>query len=330
MQPFSYVRAADSAAAIASAQDASARFLAGGTNLVDLMKGGVENPRRLIDISRLPLTAIDERPDGGVRIGALARNSDTANHPLVRSRYPLLSKALLSGATPQLRNAATVGGNILQRTRCHYFYDTAFAMCNKREPGSGCAAIEGHNRMHAIFGASEHCVATHPSDMCVALSALDALVCVQGAAGERAVSMMDFHRLPGEDPHVETRLVPGELIVAINLPPSAFAEHCAYVKVRDRASFAFAVVSVAAALDLRDGVIADARIAFGGVAHKPWRAFEAEQLLVGRSADDDTFSEAAEAAVVGARPLRDNAFKVELARRIVRRALRIASRSALF
>jgi xanthine dehydrogenase YagS FAD-binding subunit len=329
MQPFSYVRATDTAAAIASAHDATAKFLAGGTNLIDLMKGGVENPQRLIDISHLPLTAIDERTDGGLRIGALARNSDTANHPLVRSRYPLLSKALLSGATPQLRNAATVGGNILQRTRCHYFYDRAFAMCNKRVPGSGCAAIEGENRMHAIFGASEHCVATHPSDMCVALSALDALVCVQGAAGERSVSMMDFHRLPGEDPHVETRLISGELIVAVMLPPSAFAEHCAYVKVRDRASFAFAIVSVAAALDLRDGVIADARIALGGVAHKPWRAFESEQLLVGRSVGDDAFSDASEAVAAGARPLKDNAFKVELTKRAVLRALRIASRAVL-
>jgi xanthine dehydrogenase YagS FAD-binding subunit len=327
MQPFSYVRPADAAAAIAAGHDASAKFLAGGTNLVDLMKGGVENPQRLVDISRLPLAAIDERSDGSVRLGALARNSDTANHPLVRSRYPLLSKALLAGATPQLRNAATIGGNILQRTRCPYFYDATFRMCNKRDPGSGCAAIEGHNRMHAIFGASEHCVATHPSDMCVALSALDALVCLRGAAGERAVSMMDFHRLPGDDPQTETRLVPGELIVAVNLPVSAFAEHCAYVKVRDRASFAFAIVSVAAAIAVRDDVITDARVALGGVAHKPWRAFEAEQLLVDRRLDDDAFAEAADAAVAGARPLRDNGFKVELTKRAVLRALRTASGS---
>jgi xanthine dehydrogenase YagS FAD-binding subunit len=325
MRPFTYLRASDASAAIESARDSGAKYIAGGTNVVDLMKGGVEVPRQLIDINRLPLADIAELADGGLRIGALARNSDTANHPLVREHYPLLSRALLSGATPQLRNAASVGGNVLQRTRCHYFYDTGFRMCNKRDPGSGCAAIEGHNRMHAILGASEHCVATHPSDMCVALSALDALVRVQGAAGERTVSMLDFHRLPGEEPHVETRLLPEELIVAIDLPASSFAQRSAYVKVRDRASFAFAVVSVAAAFDVRDGTISEARIALGGVAHKPWRAFEAERLLGGRHPDDAAFSEAADAALEGARPLKHNAFKVELTKRALLRALRQAA-----
>ena len=324
MQPFSYTRADDADAAIGFAAAPGAKYLAGGTNLVDLMKGGVEAPQTLVDITRLPLADILELPEGGIRIGALARNSDTADHPLIRARYPLLSRALLSGATPQLRNAATIGGNILQRTRCHYFYDPAFGMCNKREPGSGCAAIEGHNRMHAILGASERCVATHPSDMCVALSALDALVRIRGAAGERAISMLDFHRLPGDDPHVETRLVPGELIVAVDVPPSAFVRHCAYVKVRDRASFAFALVSAAIGLQVQDGVIRDARVALGGVAHKPWRAFESEQLLVGTPIDAAPFAEAAEAAVDGARALRDNAFKIDLAKRAVVRALRIA------
>lgn len=324
MQPFTYTRAQDVDAAIAGAAAPGTKYLAGGTNLVDLMKGGVETPQALVDIGRLGLAAIEELPPGGIRIGALARNSDVADHPLVRSNYPLLARALLSGATPQLRNAATVGGNILQRTRCHYFYDAAFAMCNKRDPGSGCAAVEGHNRQHAIFGASEHCVATHPSDMCVALSALDALVRVRGAAGERAISMLDFHRLPGDEPHVETRLVPGELIVSVDIPPSAFVKHCAYLKVRDRASFAFALVSVAAALRVHEGLIRDARVALGGVAHKPWRAFGAEQLLVDTPIDAAPLEEAAEAAVAGAVALEHNAFKIDLARRAVLRALRIA------
>lgn len=324
MQPFTYTRAADAEAAIAAAAMPGAKYLAGGTNLVDLMKGGVETPQALVDISRLALAGIEELPKGGVRVGALARNSDVADHPLIRRHYPLLARALLSGATPQLRNAATVGGNILQRTRCHYFYDPAFTMCNKREPGSGCAAIEGHNRQHAIFGASEHCVATHPSDMCVALSALDALVRVRGAAGGRAISMLDFHRLPGDEPHIDTRLVPGELITAVDLPPSAFVRHCAYVKVRDRASFAFALVSVAVAFRVHEGLIRDARVALGGVAHKPWRAFGAEQLLVDTPVDAAPLEDAAEAAVGGATALGDNAFKIDLARRAVLRAMRVA------
>ena len=324
MQPFTYTRAHDVDAAIACAAAPGAKYLAGGTNLVDLMKGGVETPHALVDIGRLGLAAIEEMPHGGVRIGALARNSDVADHPLIRSHYPLLARALLSGATQQLRNAATIGGNILQRTRCHYFYDAAFAMCNKREPGSGCAAIGGHNRQHAIFGASEHCVATHPSDMCVALSALDALVRVRGAAGERAISMLDFHRLPGDEPHVETRLVPGELIVSGDIPASAFVKHCAYLKVRDRASFAFALVSAAVAFRVHEGLIRDARVALGAVAHKPWRAFGAEQLLVDTPVDAAPLEAAADAAVAGAVALEHNAFKVDLARRAVLRALRIA------
>ncbi|HEX2828438.1 MAG TPA: xanthine dehydrogenase family protein subunit M [Burkholderiales bacterium] len=324
MQPFTYTRAMEIDKAIAAAAAPGAKYLAGGTNLVDLMKGGVETPQALVDIRRLGLDAVEELPDGGVRIGALAKNSDVADHPLIRRLYPLLARALLSGATPQLRNAATVGGNILQRTRCHYFYDTAFAACNKRDPGSGCAALEGENRMHAILGSSEHCVATHPSDMCVALSALDALVRVRGAAGERTISMLDFHRLPGDEPHVETRLIPGELIVAVDLPASAFVRHCAYLKVRDRASFAFALVSVAAAFRVHEGLIRDARIALGGVAHKPWRAFDAEQMLLDTPVDAAPLEQAAEAALAGARALAHNAFKIDLARRAVLRALRVA------
>jgi xanthine dehydrogenase YagS FAD-binding subunit len=324
MQPFTYMRAADEQSAIAHAAAPGAKYLAGGTNLVDLMKGGVETPHALIDITRLALDGIEELPQGGMRIGALARNTDVADHPLVRRHYPLLARALLAGASPQLRNAATVGGNILQRTRCHYFYDPVFPMCNKRDPGSGCAAIEGHNRMHAIFGASEHCVATHPSDMCVALAALDALVRVRGAAGERTISMLDFHRLPGDEPHVETRLVAGELITAVDIPQSSFVRHCAYVKVRDRASFAFALVSVAAAFRVHEGLVRDARIALGGVAHKPWRAFDAEQALVDTPVDAAPFEAAADAAVAGARALKHNAFKIELARSAVMRALSVA------
>src|SRR5471030_114863 len=280
----------------------------------------------MIDITRLPFSEIVAQSDGGVRIGALARNSDAANHELIRVRYPLLAQALLAGAPPQLRNMATVGGNLMQRTRCYYFADTAFQMCNKRNPGSGCAAREGYNRIHAILGASEQCIATHPSDMCVALAALDAVVRVRGRKGERAIPIGEFHRLPGSTPQIETTLAPGELIVAVDLPPSAYAEHSHYLKLRDRASYAFALVSVAAALDTdaRSGVVRSARIALGGVAHKPWRATGAERVLAGRTLDASTLAAAAEAAVGGARPYRDNRFKVDLARRAVVRALEIA------
>jgi xanthine dehydrogenase YagS FAD-binding subunit len=277
----------------------------------------------LIDITRLPLAQVEELPGGkGVRIGALARNSDVADHPLIRQRYPVLSQAFLAGASPQLRNMATVGGNLLQRTRCYYFYDPAFPACNKRNPGSGCGALEGYNRVHAILGQSDQCIATNPSDMNVALAALDAIVRVQGAKGEREIPIADFHRLPGDTPNVDTNLQPDELITAVDLPalPSATRSH--YLKVRDRASYAFALVSVAAILDLGpDGTITGARIALGGVAHKPWRGLEAEKGLAGQKADEKSFRAAAEAALAGAKGYKHNSFKIELAKRSIVRAL---------
>src|SRR5436305_1048347 len=272
MKPFSYLRATDPASAV-SQLGADGKFLGGGTNLVDLMKMGVETPARLVDINKLPLAQIDELPGGGVRIGALARNSDVADHPLIKSRYPVLSQALVSGASPQLRNMATVGGNLMQRTRCFYFYDPAFPKCNKRQPGSGCGALEGFNRIHAILGQSDQCIATHPSDMCVAMAALDAVVRVQGPKREREIAFSDFHRLPGNTPDRDTNLARDELIIAVDLPAMPFAARSHYLKVRDRASYAFALVSVAAALDLdANNKLKDARVAHGGVAHKPWRA----------------------------------------------------------
>jgi xanthine dehydrogenase YagS FAD-binding subunit len=328
MNSLFYDRANNIDHAIRLAQQPGSRFIGGGTNLLDLVKGGVEQPIRLVDVNRLALAEIAELPDGGVRIGALARNTDTANHPLIRQRYPLLSQALLSGASPQLRNMATVGGNLMQRTRCYYFYDTAFDMCNKRNPGSGCAAQEGFNRMHAIFGASDQCIAVNPSDMSVALAALDAVVRVRGVQGERSITFGDFHRLPGDAPQLDTTLAPGELITAVDLPASPFAAHSHYLKVRDRASYAFALVSVAAALDLRDGVIRGARVALGGVAHKPWRVTAAEAALIGHRLDDAALNDAASAAVQGARPYQHNRFKVELARRAVIRALHTAGEMA--
>jgi xanthine dehydrogenase YagS FAD-binding subunit len=324
MNSLFYQRAANIDDAVRLGQQPGTKFIGGGTNLLDLVKGGVEQPVRLVDITRLALADISELPDGGVRIGALARNSDTANHPLIRQRYPLLSQALLSGASPQLRNMATVGGNLMQRTRCYYFYDTAFDMCNKRVPGSGCAAKEGYNRMHAILGASEQCIAVNPSDMGVALAALDASVRVRGPQGERRIPFADFHRLPGDTPAIDTTLAPGELITALDLPASPFAAHSHYLKVRDRASYAFALVSVAAALELRDGVVRSARIALGGVAHKPWRAVAAENALAGQRLDAAALKNAAMLAVSGAHPYRHNAFKVPLAQRAVIRALRTA------
>lgn len=324
MNSFLYERAANIEDAVRRAQQPGARFVGGGTNLLDLVKGGVEQPVRLIDVSRLALSDIAELPGGGMRIGALASNSDTANHPLIRQRYPLLSQALLAGASPQLRNMATVGGNLMQRTRCYYFYDTAFDMCNKRVPGSGCAAKDGYNRIHAILGASEQCIAVNPSDMSVALAALDAVVRVRGPKGERTIAFADFHRLPGDTPDKDTTLAQGELITAVDLPASSFAGHSYYLKVRDRASYAFALVSVAAALDLRDGVVRNARVAMGGVAHKPWRAVDAENALAGRALDPASVEDAAKLAVRGAKPYRHNAFKVELAQRAVIRALRVA------
>ncbi|HEV3471305.1 MAG TPA: xanthine dehydrogenase family protein subunit M [Pyrinomonadaceae bacterium] len=328
MRPFKYVRAGDAAgAARAVAANPRAKFLAGGTNILDLMKEDVERPNELVDLTRLKLSEIKELR-GGVSIGALATNSDTANHPLVRRNYPLLTQAIVAGASAQLRNMATNGGNLLQRTRCQYFYDTAMP-CNKREPGTGCGALEGLNRLHAIFGWSEKCVATYPGDMANALYALDAVVRVRGADGrERAVPVGEFHRLPGDTPERDTNLQHGDLVVAIELPKSDFAKNSYYLKVRDRASYAFALVAVAAALELDGGRVKQARVVLGGVAHKPWRSPEAEGALAGRPASEETFRQAAEAALKGAKPLAHNAYKVELGKRAVVRALMRASRLA--
>lgn len=325
MKPFSYVRTTEQGTAIQTvSRDRQTMFIGGGTNLIDLMKGGVTQPEQLVDITRLPLAEITTLQGGGLRIGALVRNSDLAYNALVRDRAPLLSQAILAGASPQLRNMATVGGNLMQRTRCYYFTDTTMA-CNKREPGSGCAAIEGYNRIHAIFGTSDKCIATHPSDMCVALAALDAVVQVEGPVGNRTIPFGEFHLLPGDTPERETVLQHGELIVAIDLPESPFAERSHYLKIRDRASYAFALVSVAAALDLENDTIRAARVALGGVAHKPWRAVAAERILVGASANEETFAAAAAATVEEAQPQRFNNFKVELAKRAIVRALTIAA-----
>jgi xanthine dehydrogenase YagS FAD-binding subunit len=321
MRPFSYFRATDRASAL-SQVGADGKFLGGGTNLIDLMKMGVETPPRLVDINKLPLAQIEELPGGGLRIGALARNSDVVDHDLIKTRYPVLSQALISGASPQLRNMATVGGNLMQRTRCFYFYDPAFPKCNKRQPGSGCGALEGFNRIHAILGQSEQCIATHPSDMCVALAALDAVVRVVGSKGEREIAFADFHRLPGATPNVDTNLAPDELITAVDLPAIPFAAKSHYLKVRDRATYAFALVSVAAILDLDDTKkIKSTRIALGGVAHKPWRAAKSEQALIGKRAEEATFRAAAEAELTHAKAYKYNAFKIELAKRSIIRAL---------
>jgi xanthine dehydrogenase YagS FAD-binding subunit len=319
MREFSYVRAANISDAIDQAAG-SAKYLAGGTNLIDLMREEVERPERLVDITRLPLADIEDLPSGGLRLGALARNSQVAHDDRVRRRYPLLAKAILNGASPQLRNKATVGGNLLQRTRCGYFYDAA-AACNKRVPGTGCDALDGFNRTHAVLGSSESCIAVHPSDMCVALAALDAVVNVHGPGGvRRAVPLTDFHRLPGRTPDVETELRDGELITSVDLPPGPPGQ-AAYVKVRDRASYAFALVSVAVLLRVEQGRTAAVRIALGGVAHKPWRAYSAEEMLTGAVAEEPAFRLAAEEAVAEAHPRQHNGFKVELAERLIRRTL---------
>jgi xanthine dehydrogenase YagS FAD-binding subunit len=322
VKPFNYVRPADARAAIAAAGDGSASFLAGGTTLVDLMRLEVMTPSAVVDLSPLPLTQI-ERAGDGLRIGAMARNTAVATHPLVVERYPLLAHALLAGASQQVRNMATVGGNLLQRTRCPYFRDLAVA-CNKRAPGSGCSAIDGFTRSHAILGTSEACIATHPSDMCVALAALDAVVHTRGAGRERAIPFAEFHTLPGDHPEVESALEPGELVTHVELPASPFAAHAHYVKVRDRAAFAFALASAAVGLDVVDGKIRAARIALGGVATRPWRAAEAEQALVGQAPGRASFERAAAAAIVDPKPRRDNAFKVALAKRTIVRALELA------
>lgn len=327
MQPFEFERASDPRAAVAAIAAApQAKFLAGGTNLVDLMKQHVELPTHLVDINRLELAKIEELPDGGVRLGALAKNSDTADHALVRTRYPLLSQAILAGASAQLRNAATNGGNLLQRTRCYYFYDPAYEQCNKRKPGSGCGAIGGYNRIHAILGQSPECIATHPSDMCVALAALGATVRVQGKKGERVIAFDDFHRLPGKTPEVDTNLRPDELILSIDLPKEGYAGNSVYVKVRDRASYAFALVSAAAALEMDGGTIRSARLALGGVAHKPWRSEKAEAMLRGKPATEESFRAAADEAVRGAKTYEHNAFKVEMAKQTIVRAFTQAAK----
>ena len=313
MTPFSYNRASDTAHAVQLA-GAGGRFLAGGTNLVDLMRETVERPAALVDVSGVA-DIIEERADGGLLIGAGVKNSALAAHDAVRTRYPVLARALLAGASAQIRNMASVGGNLLQRTRCTYFYDTEGSRCNKRRPGEGCDAIGGLNRIHAILGASDACVATHPSDMCVALAALDAMVHVSGPTGDRQVAMTDFHRLPGDAPDIETVLAPGDLVTAVELPAMPLAAHSTYRKVRDRASYAFALVSVAAALEVKDGRVGDVRLALGGVAHKPWRATRAEALLKGGPATVEAFRAGIQAELADARPLSDNGFKIELAAR---------------
>jgi xanthine dehydrogenase YagS FAD-binding subunit len=325
MNPFAYQRATDPNAAIHAVSARGAKFLGGGTNLVDLMKDGVEHPTLLVDVNHLDLARVVDSPNGGVMIGALLRNSDLANHTIIRSNYPLLSEALLSGASPQLRNMATTGGNLMQRTRCYYFMDTAFPACNKRIPGSGCAAIKGFNRIHAILGASEECIATNPSDMNVALAALGAAIHVQGSKGKRSVAFADFHRLPGNTPQLDTNLRPDELILAVELPAAKFAKHSSYLKVRDRNSYAFALVSVAAGLEIDGGTIKSAGLALGGVAHKPWRSLEAERSLIGVTPGPEVFRKAASLAVAGAKPYEHNAFKIELARQNVVRALTLAA-----
>jgi xanthine dehydrogenase YagS FAD-binding subunit len=321
MNPFGYVRATSVADAVRQmSADTSAKLIAGGTNLIDLMKEGVEHPSRLIDITRLPLSKVEEASDRGVRIGALVPNSDLAYHPLIEARYPLLGSAILAGASAQLRNMASTAGNLLQRTRCLYFYDTT-TPCNKRRPGSGCSAIGGINRMHAILGASEHCIATHPSDMCVALAALDARVLVIGGGAERAIAFADFHRLPGDTPHLDSNLRPDEIVTAVELPPKGFAASYSYLKLRDRLSYAFALVSVAAGLDIQGGVIREARLALGGVAHKPWRDPAAEACLAGAAPTPENFRKAADIVLRDARGFGHNDFKIELARRAIVRAL---------
>ncbi|MEN5032173.1 MULTISPECIES: xanthine dehydrogenase family protein subunit M [Pseudomonas] len=319
MNPFSYSKPSDIAQAVNLAGPAS-RFIAGGTNLLDLMKENIARPEHLIDITGLPLKDVRATDSGGLMIGALVSNADLAWHPLIERDYPLLSQAILAGASPQLRNMASTGGNLLQRTRCYYFYDSTVP-CNKREPGTGCPAKEGLNRIHAILGASDACVATHPSDMCVALAALEARVHVQGRAGARVIEFADFHRLPGDAPQRDNQLADDELITAVELPAPRFQQHSHYLKIRDRASYAFALISVAAAVELDGDVIRDVRIALGGVAHKPWRDTAVEQSLKGQPVSRENFVAAADAMLRDAQPLAHNAFKIKLARRAIVRAL---------
>jgi xanthine dehydrogenase YagS FAD-binding subunit len=323
---FQYTRAADVADAVRQmAASPAAKFIAGGTNLVDLMKMDVERPTKLIDVSKLPLNKVEETAGGGLRIGALVPNSDLAYHPLVERRYPVLSSALLAGASQQLRNMASVGGNLLQRTRCTYFYDIA-TPCNKREPRTGCGAIGGHNRMNAILGTSEACIAVHPSDMCVALAMLEATVHVTGPRGERTIALLDFHRLPGDTPQRDTNVEAGELITAIELPPRGFSTNYTYLKIRDRLSYAFALVSIAVGLELDGATIKEGRFALGGVAHKPWRNPQAEAALRGKAVGEATFMQAADLVLCDAKGFGHNTFKIDLARRAIVRALSQAAR----
>jgi xanthine dehydrogenase YagS FAD-binding subunit len=332
MKSFSYERATATEGAIHAGAARGAKFLAGGTNLVDLMKYGVESPTTLVDINHLALKEIVAGPDGGVTVGALVRNSDLANHPLIKTQYPLLSQALLSGASPQLRNMATTGGNLLQRTRCYYFTDISFPACNKREPGSGCAAIKGYNRIHAILGqtdkgatSGESCIATNPSDMNVAMAALGAKIEVEGPKNKRTIPFSEFHRLPGSTPWLDTTLRPDELIVAVTLPPAKFAKNAYYLKIRDRNSYAFALISVAAGLELEGGVIKSAGLALGGVALKPWRDTVAEKALVGKPVGPEAFQQAAGILLHNAKGYEHNTFKIEMAKQGVVRALTLAS-----
>ena len=321
---FDYARPDDVGAAVLEGASEHAAFLAGGTNLVDLLKESVARPTRVIDIGRLPLRGIEETEGGGLRLGALATNAETARHPLVRERYPLLASAILAGASPQLRNAATNGGNLNQRTRCYYFYDVS-TPCTKRDPGQPCGAIGGVTRIHAVLGTSEACIATHPSDMCVALAALKAEVRVTGPKGDRVIAFADYHRLPDDAPWRDSTLAPGELVTAIDLPPEGFAGHHTYLKLRDRLSYAFALVSVAAALRMEEGRVTEARVALGGVAHKPWRREEAEALLQGNEPDRVAFNRVADALLAGAKGQGGNDFKIPLARRAIVRALEQAA-----
>jgi xanthine dehydrogenase YagS FAD-binding subunit len=316
MNSFSYARAVDVADAVRRGGEDHAKYLGGGTNLVDLMRETIERPASLVDVTGLS-SEITEREDGSILIGAAARNTAVAEHQAIRTRYPLLARAILAGASGQIRNMATVGGNLLQRTRCTYFYDDDGSRCNKREPGQGCDAIDGFNRIHAILGASPSCVATHPSDMCVALAALDALIHVTGSQGERSIAFADLHRLPDDHPELETTLRAGELITSVELPPLSIAQRSVYRKVRDRASYAFALISVAAAIELKGGIVMDVRLALGGVAHKPWRASKLEAALKGQPATKESFLAAAEAELADAQPLTHNGFKIELAKRTI-------------
>ncbi|MEM8805479.1 MAG: xanthine dehydrogenase family protein subunit M [Cyanobacteria bacterium P01_G01_bin.38] len=326
MKNFAYGRISSVEDAVERAtRDRSAVYIAGGTNLIDRMKAFLDEPTQLLDISRLEMQEIEQTREGGLKIGALVTNTALANHADVRRDYPMLSRAVLAGASQQIRNMATVGGNLMQRTRCPYYYETAFA-CNKRQPNTGCPAINGVNRMHAILGASESCVAVNPSDMSVALAALEAIVEVQGEQGRREIPLVDFHRLPGDTPDRDTNLEPGELITSVILPPLSSAQSGVYLKLRDRASYAFALVSVAAAVELSGDQIRNARIALGGVAHKPWRARDAEAFLQGRVANQSTFEQAADIALQDAQPLSHNGFKVDLSRRAIRRALAVSAR----